>query len=179
MDWDFLYLLLLAEQFLPRVPTLYCRCVLTLRLLSWTIYLSLQSSRAVLVQRATGDPSDSSLMPALLWLLLSQQLLLSPSLDQQTACAVLDVILCSLKQADSPASLQTALDGLSVALALPEVEGCVGEVWLAAVIPLVAALLDRDGNYLLTLILYQFLTSTRSRALWPRPGRPAVALCSV
>ena len=93
------------------------------------------------------SPSDCSLLPALLWLLLSQQQLPLSSLDKETSAAMLVLIRFGLEHAGgSTVALQTALDCVSLALGLPEVQSAVDEEWVAAIVPLVAALLDDDGQ---------------------------------
>lgn len=98
------------------------------------------------------DPLDSSLLPALLWLLLSRQLLPTSSLDTATAAAaILALIRTCLEQTgsdNSTVALQLVLDCVSLSLALPEVQSAVDEEWVASVVPLVAGLLEEDGEEL-------------------------------
>ena len=109
-----------------------------------------------LLQRVRECPSNTALLPALLWLLLSQQQLPSSSLDKETSAAVLALICSGLKQAgEGSVNLLTALDCVSLALALPEVQTAADEEWVAAVVPRVTALLDEgDQPYTLVSTLY-------------------------
>ena len=112
--------------------------------LSVSLSLSLQASHTSLLRRVVEDSTDPSLLSPLLWLLISQKLLNVSRLDDATATAILTLVRHCLLVVDhsNTAAVQTALDSVSMALALPEVEGAVNEEWVSAVVRLVTGVLE-------------------------------------
>jgi hypothetical protein len=127
---------------------------------SLTPHPLLQASSSNVLSRALHHPSDLALLPALRWLLLAQQVLPMPPLEDTVARSLLSLIRLSLQQADSSSALETSLDTLSLALAVLEVQTQVDDAWLAATVPLVATLVkgsevgkDKSPSQLLHLAL--------------------------
>ena len=107
---------------------------------------ALQASHDNLLSRILQDPSDSSLLPAILWLLLAQEMLALPPIDGTAVSAVLTVIASGLKETDTTLALQTALDCFSLTLALPEVQSGMDDAWLATTVSLVSGLVGSSGK---------------------------------
>ena len=60
---------------------------------------------------------------------------------------MLSIILSGLQHAKSTLSYQTVLDVLSLALALSEIQTIIDTDWVGHIVPLVATLLDDNGDY--------------------------------
>lgn len=104
------------------------------------------------MRRISEDPADCTLLPALMWLLLSWQQLPTISIDTATAPAVLGLIRVSLEQATSDSCTlkqQVALDCVSLSLAVPDLQRAVDDVWIASIVSVVAGMLNRiNGEHL-------------------------------
>ena len=111
-----------------------------------------QVSSSCLLQRLVRDPSDNSLLPALLWLLVArQQMPAAFPLDMPTSVAIATLVRNCLEEAcggchSNTVGLQVAVDCLALSLAVPEVQSAVGEEWVVAVVPCVAGLLEEEGE---------------------------------
>ena len=102
----------------------------------------MQASSARLLDQLVQSqgPGDPSLLPPLLWLLLAQEVLSLPPLNEAAVSSVLAAITGGLQQRDSTLLLQTSMDCLSLALSLREIQSGIDDAWLATTVPLVVAL---------------------------------------
>ncbi|CAI8011397.1 Huntingtin [Geodia barretti] len=109
---------------------------------SQTPHPLLQASSARLLDQLVQSqgPGDPSLLPPLLWLLLAQEVLSLPPLNEAAVSSVLAAITGGLQQRDSTLLLQTSMDCLSLALSLREIQSGIDDAWLATTVPLVVAL---------------------------------------
>jgi huntingtin len=109
---------------------------------SLTPHLLLQASSARLLDQLVQirGPGDPSLLPPLLWLLLAQEVLSLPPLNEVAVSSVLAAISGGLQQRDSTLLLQTSMDCFSLALSLREIQSGINDSWLATTVPLVVAL---------------------------------------
>ena len=119
----------------PLLQVLSCSSPHSLRL--WS---PLQASSARLLDQMDQHSSNSCVLSPLLWLLLAREMLALPPLSDTAVSSVLVAITGGFVQKDDTLALQTALDCLSLALSLQEVQSGVDNAWLAKIVPLVSGL---------------------------------------